>query len=124
MVYEELYWNAAIAYGLGALGFLLVMIRATRFVKWRPLRVWFIWMYLCLVLTPWQGQEPEPYYAPAIIVAAFDFLDLGLTSALKILEPMIQAWILGSAVIVVFAVILLIRNLRSRESAAEAESEA
>ncbi|MFT7418921.1 MAG: hypothetical protein ACI9PX_000916, partial [Reinekea sp.] len=81
MIYQDLYWNAAVFYLAGVAGFWLVMWKLTRYISWPPLRWWIIWVFLCVVLTPWQGVKPEPYYAPAIIVAAFDFLDLGWDSA-------------------------------------------
>jgi Mg2+/citrate symporter len=74
------------------------------------------------VLTPWQGSEPEPYYAPAIIVAAFDFLDLGLSAALTVLDPMIKALIVGSLVIVVFAIVLRIREMKRAGEPEEGEA--
>ncbi len=112
MIYEDVYWTFAAAYGLGVVGFLLVMWRIGRLFPWRPLRWWLIWVYLCVVLTPWQGTEPEPYLAPAIIVAAFDFLDVGLQASLAILKPMIQALVVGTLVIVLTGIALKIRDMK------------
>lgn len=112
MIYEDVYWTAAAAYGLGVVGFLLVVWRVGRLFPWRPLRWWLIWLYLCVVLTPWQGTEPEPYLAPAIIVAAFDFLDVGMQASLAILKPMIQALVIGTLVIVLAGIALKIREMK------------
>jgi len=112
MIYQDLYWNAAIFYLVAVVGFWLVMWKLTSYITWPPLRWWFVWVFLCVVLTPWQGRVPEPYYAPAIIVAAFDFLDLGWDSALEILASMINAIILGSGVIVLLAIVLKIQSLK------------
>jgi hypothetical protein len=112
MIYQDLYWNAAVFYLLGVAGFWLVMWKLTCYIPWPPLRWWFVWVFFCVVLTPWQGIEPEPYYAPVIIVAAFDFLDLGWDSALELLASMINAIILGSGVIVFLAIVLKIQSLK------------
>ncbi|WP_320825035.1 hypothetical protein [Reinekea sp.] len=112
MIYQDLYWNAALFYLVGVAGFWLVMWKLTHYIPWPPLRWWFVWVFLCVVLTPWQGIEPEPYYAPAIIVAAFDFLDLGWDSALQVLASMINAIVLGSGVIVLLAIVLKIQSLK------------
>jgi len=76
------------------------------------------------VLTPWQGMEPEPYYAPAIIVAAFDFLDLGWDSAYKVLAAMINAIVLGSGLIVFVAIVLKIQNIKLVERRSLASEDA
>jgi len=112
MIYQDVYWTAAAAYGLGVVGFLLVVWRVGRLLPWRPLRWWLTWLYLCVVLTPWQGTEPEPYLAPAIIVAAFDFLDVGMDASLAILKPMIQALVVGTLVIVLAGIALKIRDMK------------
>lgn len=112
MIYQDVYWTAATAYGLGVVGFLLVVWRVGRLFPWRPLRWWLTWLYLCVVLTPWQGTEPEPYIAPAIIVAAFDFLDVGLQASLTILKPMIQALVVGTLAIVLIGIALKIRDMK------------
>ncbi|MCH8530211.1 MAG: hypothetical protein LAT65_05100 [Saccharospirillum sp.] len=116
MIYEDLYWTAALMYGLGVIGFWLVLWRLGRLLPWRPLRWWIIWIYLCIVLTPWQGTDPEPYLAPAIIVAAFDFLDVGLSEALAILTPMIQAMVIGTLVIVLLGIGLTLARLKANNS--------
>ncbi|EAR07632.1 hypothetical protein [Reinekea blandensis] len=112
MIYEELYRNAAIVYLLGVLGFWLVVWKVGTKIRWRPLRWWLTWLYLCVVLTPWQGTDPEAYIAPVIIVAAFDFLDLGLASALELLQPMIMALVVGTVVIVFAAIALRLRQMK------------
>jgi len=128
MIYQDLYWNAAMFYLAGVAGFWLVMWKLTRYISWPPLRWWLVWVFLCVLLTPWQGVEPEPYYAPAIIVAAFDFLDLGWDSAYKVLAAMINAIVLGSGLIVFVAIVLKIQNIKlverrslASEDAAEAD---
>lgn len=110
MIYEELYRNAAIIYLLGVLGFWLVVWKVGTKVPWRPLRWWLTLLYFCVVLTPWQGSEPETYYAPVIIVAAFDFLDLGMTESLALLKPMMTALAVGTVAILVAAVALRFRR--------------
>ncbi|MFT4675546.1 MAG: hypothetical protein ACI9RY_000913 [Reinekea sp.] len=115
MIYQDLYWNAAVFYLAGVAGFWLVMWKLTRYISWPPLRWWIIWVFLCVVLTPWQGVKPEPYYAPAIIVAAFDFLDLGWDSAYTVLVSMINAIVLGSGVIVFLAIVLKIQSLKEAQ---------
>lgn len=112
MVYQDMYWAAAAIYGLGVLGFWLVVWRVGRLFPWRPLRWWLTWVYLCVVLTPWQGTEPVSYWAPAIIVAAFDFMDVGPNAALAILMPMIQALVIGTLVIVLVGIALKLRDLK------------
>lgn len=121
MIYEDLYWNAAIIYLIGVIGFWVVVWKVGTKLPWRPLRWWLTWLYLCVVLTPWQGSDPEPYYAPAIIVAAFDFLDLGMTAALSVLDPMIKALIVGSLVIVIAAIVLRIRDMKRAGEPEEGE---
>ena len=113
MIYQDLYMNAALFYFAGVLGFWLVVWKVTTKLPWRPLRWWLTWLYLCVVLTPWQGSNPEPYYAPAIIVAAFDFLDVGLNQSLAVIKPMISALVYGTAAIVLFAIVLKIRALKA-----------
>lgn len=112
MIYQDLYWNAAIIYLLGVVGFWIVVWKVGTKLPWRPVRWWLTWLYLCVVLTPWRGTEPEEYYAPAIIVAAFDFLDLGLAPALEVLKPMINALIVGSTVIVGITIVLQIVKMK------------
>lgn len=112
MIYEELYRNAAIVYLLGVIGFWLVVWKVGTKIRWRPLRWWLTWLYLCVVLTPWQGTEPETFVAPVIIVAAFDFLDLGLSSALELLQPMLMALAVGTVVIVFAAIGLRLRQMK------------
>jgi hypothetical protein len=118
MIYQDIYWTAAALYGLGVLGFWLVIWRVGRFLPWRPLRWWITWIYLCIVLTPWQGTEPEPYYAPAIIVAAFDFMDVGPQASLNIIMPMVQAMVVGTLGIVILGIALRLRSMKrsDRES--------
>jgi hypothetical protein len=123
MIYQDLYWNAAWVYLLAAVGFWLVVWKVGTKLPWRPLRWWLTWLYLCIVLTPWQGTDPEPYYAPAIIVGAFDFLDLGLQATLDVLKPMFQALIVGTTVIVFTAIVLKIRALKAAEQEPKDETE-
>jgi hypothetical protein len=115
MVYQDLYMKAALFYFAGFLGFWLCIWKITSYLPWRPLRWWITWIYFCVVLTPWQGTDPDIYYAPAIIVAAFDFLDLGMAEALEILRPMGAAMVFGSLVIVLLAIILKIRQLKQND---------
>ena len=124
MIYQDLYWNAAMFYLAGVAGFWLVMWKLTRYISWPPLRWWLVWVFLCVVLTPWQGVEPEPYYAPAIIVAAFDFLDLGWDSAYKVLAAMINAIVLGSGLIVFVAIVLKIQKIKLVERRSLASEDA
>lgn len=123
MLYEDIYWTAAAAYGLGVVGFWLVVWRVGRLFPWRPLRWWLTWLYLCVVLTPWQGTEPEPYLAPVIIVAAFDFLDVGPQASLALLKPMILAILVGTLVIVLTGIGLKLRDMkRFRAESGDAET--
>lgn len=124
MIYQDLYWNAALFYLAGVAGFWLVMWKLTRYISWPPLRWWLLWVFLCVVLTPWQGMEPEPYYAPAIIVAAFDFLDLGWDSAYRVLAAMINAIVLGSGLIVFVAIVRKIQNIKQVERRSLASEDA
>lgn len=117
MIYQDLYWNAAMFYMAGVIGFWVCMWKITSYLPWRPLRWWLVWLFLCVALTPWQGTEPEVFYAPAIIVAAFDFLDLGMDAALNILTPMLYAIVFGSTVIVLLAVVLKIKQMKTNDSA-------
>jgi hypothetical protein len=117
MIYQDLYWNAALAFGAGVIGFLIVMWKlGTKVTPWRPLRYWMMWVYLCVVLAPWFGTEPEPYVAPVIIVAAFDFLDLGAKSALAMLSDMGKAIVAGTFVIVAISIVQRIRALKRADS--------
>ncbi|MEX0584284.1 MAG: hypothetical protein WEB07_00870, partial [Natronospirillum sp.] len=92
-----------------------------RYVPARNLR-WFLRSSTAAVLiVPWRGTEPEEYFAPAIIVGAFAFMDTGLTAALAELELLL-------AVILVLAVITLIKEIiefgwrwRSRSAAPKQE---
>jgi len=118
MTYQDLYWNAALFYLAGVVGFWLVMWKVTTYIPWRPLRWWLVWLFLCVVLTPWHGIDPEAYIAPAIIVAAFDFLDLGMDSAILVLRPMINALVVGTAVIVALAIALKIKQLKTDQTEA------
>lgn len=115
MIYEELYNTAAIVYLFGVLGFWLVVWKVGTKIPWRPVRWWLTWLYLCVVLTPWQGSEPVPYIAPVIIVAAFDFLDLGMADALLLLTPMLYAIVGGTAVIILIATIMKVVQMNRRE---------
>jgi len=123
MIYQDMYWDAALFYIAAVFGFLVVMWKLTSYMAWRPLRWWFIWLYLCVVLTPWKAVDPEVYYAPAIIVAAFDFLDLGMASALEVLKPMVNAIILGSASIVFLTIILKVRAMKQAGLRPEGEAD-
>jgi uncharacterized membrane protein len=116
MIYQDLYWNAALAYSVGVIGFLLVMWKVGTKLPWRPLRWWLMWVYLCVVLTPWFGTKPEPYMAPMIIVAAFDFLDLGPQSSLAMLSGMAKAILAGTFAIVAVAIVLRIKALKQGDS--------
>ncbi|MEX2333426.1 MAG: hypothetical protein WD600_04155, partial [Pseudohongiella sp.] len=55
------------------------------------------------------------YYAPAIIVAAFDFMDVGLQASLNILMPMLQAMVVGTLVIVVVGIVLRLRTMKQAD---------
>ncbi|MFG1496682.1 hypothetical protein ABMA57_08610 [Saccharospirillum sp. HFRX-1] len=123
MIYEDLYWTAATIYGLGVVGFWVVIWRFGRLLPWRPLRWWLTWLYLCVVLTPWQATEPEPYYAPAIIVGAFDFLDVGVGGSLQVLMPMIQAILVGTLVIVLVSIGMRMRAMKAYEKQASGDGE-
>lgn len=123
MIYEDLYWTAATIYGLGVIGFWLVIWRFGRLLPWRPARWWLSWVYLCVVLTPWQATEPEPYIAPAIIVGAFDFLDVGISGALGVLMPMIQAILVGTLVIVMVTIGLRMRAMKAYQGEADGDGE-
>lgn len=116
MVYQDLYMKAALFYFAGFLGFWLCVWKLTSYIPWRPLRWWITWIYFCIVLTPWQGTDPETYYAPLIIVAAFDFLDVGMTEVITLLKPMLAAMVAGSLVIVLLAIVLKIRQLKQSDS--------
>jgi hypothetical protein len=124
MIYQDLYWNAALFYLAGALGFWLVVWKVGTKLPWRPLRWWLTWLYFCVIFTPLKFTDPQEFYAPAIIVAAFDFLDVGMTHSLELLRPMINAIIGGTTVIVFIAIVLKIRQLKSnRHQAEEADTE-
>lgn len=117
MVYQDMYNYAAILYIFGVLGFWLSLWKLSSKLPWRPLGWWIQWLFLCVVLTPWRAEGPDGHLAPAVIVAAFDFLDLGAAPALLIIQPMLNAIVVGSAVIVVLAVILRIKALKSTRNA-------
>ena len=75
-----------------------------RFVPSTNLR-WFLRATtLAILVVPWQGTEPEVYYAPVIIVGAFAFMDTGLNEALLTLQPLL-------AVILVIAVVTLVKEI-------------
>ncbi len=112
MIYQDLYMNSALFYFAGVLGFWLCVWKISTKLPWRPLRWWLTWLYLCVVLTPWQSSGADAYYAPAIIVAAFDFLDVGIQQSLLVLKPMINALVVGTAVIVLLAIVLKIRDMK------------
>ncbi|MEX2319721.1 MAG: hypothetical protein WD668_00115, partial [Saccharospirillum sp.] len=57
------------------------------------------------------------YYAPAIIVAAFDFMDVGLQASLNVLMPMLQAMVVGTLVIVVVGIVLRLRSMKQADEA-------
>lgn len=122
MIYQDLYWNAAIIYLLAVIGFYVVVWKIGTKLPWRPLSWWLSWLYVCVVLTPWRGNEPEEYYAPAIIVAAFDFLDVGWRAALTVLTPMLTLLVLGSTVIVAVAVVQRVIALRKTSPSSSAGS--
>ncbi|TXR53284.1 hypothetical protein FME95_01550 [Reinekea thalattae] len=113
--------NAAIIYMIAFLGFWLCLWRAVSYLPWRLVRWWIHWVYLCVVLTPWKGTEPEIFYAPAIIVGAFDFLDVGPTGAMKALLPMIAALVGGSLFLVLVAIVG--RHLRMKKAGQQSEQE-
>ena len=115
MIYQDLYWNAAWIYLLAVIGFWLVVWKIGTKIPYQPLRWWLTWIYLCVVLTPWQGTDPQVYYAPAVIVGAFDFLDAGASAALAIVKPMLQAMVVGTTLIVFAAIALQVRAMKSEK---------
>jgi hypothetical protein len=123
MIYQDLYWNAALIYLAGALGFWLVVWKVGTKLPWRPLRWWLTWLYFCVIFTPLKFTDPEVFYAPAIIVAAFDFLDVGMTHSLALLRPMINAIIAGTTVIVFIAIILKIRQLKANRIPSDTDAD-
>jgi len=70
-----------------------------------------------LLFTPWQGTDPQPFLAPAVVVAAFDFLDgldkgfaAAVNVALTTLTPMIFALLVASVLAVVSGIVRVMRK--------------
>lgn len=103
----EDYTSYLIAWGVYAVvGTLLYILlwMAFRYVPSRNFR-WFLRATTAAILVvPWQGTDPEVYYAPVIIVGAFAFMDTGLNDALETLQPLL-------AVILVIAVVTLVKEI-------------
>lgn len=86
----------------GTLLYILLWI-GFRHVPSKNLRGFLRASTLAVLVVPWQGTEPEVYYAPVVIVGAFAFMDTGLNDALLTLQPLL-------AVILVIAAITLIKE--------------
>ena len=95
----EDYQSYLIAWGVYAVVALilygLLWIGTTR-LPWASLR-WFLRYVIAVVLiVPWEGQEPETYYAPAFIVGGFELMDSGVRTMLEILGVVIVLILVGT----------------------------
>lgn len=95
----EDYQNYLIAWGVYALVSLilygLLWIGTTR-LPWPSLRWYLRYVIAVVLLVPWEGQEPETYYAPAFIVGGFELMDSGVRTMLEIMGVVIFLILLGT----------------------------
>lgn len=108
LIYFESYYLAWGIYLIAGAGVLLAWWQVVKLFKRIELRLLWMALMAIVIFTPWHASEPVPFFAPAVIVAAFDFLDgldRGLFAALMIvlnrLLPMILAILLVSIAAVV-----------------------
>lgn len=98
----EDYQNYVIAWGVyvvvSLILYSLLWIGTTR-LPWRSLRWYLRYVIAVVLIVPWQGQEPEVYYAPAFIVGGFELMDSGVRTMLDILAPLIALLVLGTLVL-------------------------
>ncbi|MCH8550614.1 MAG: hypothetical protein LAT62_01680 [Natronospirillum sp.] len=103
----EDYTSYLLAWGVyAAVGTLLYVLLwiGIRWVPGRNMRFFLRATILAILVVPWQGTDPEVYYAPVIIVGAFAFMDTGLNDALLELQQLL-------AVILVIAVVTLVKEI-------------
>lgn len=75
MYSHENYLWGLVAYGLGFLLLLPLMLRFTRFViPWKSLRTVVLLLFLAVLLTPVKAYNDMYFLAPAWMVALFEFV--------------------------------------------------
>ncbi|MFY0665680.1 MAG: hypothetical protein JXQ97_13725 [Natronospirillum sp.] len=95
----EDYQNYLIAWGVYALVSLILyglLWIGTMRLPWPSLRWYLRYVIAVVLLVPWEGQEPETYYAPAFIVGGFELMDSGVRTMLEIMGVVIFLILLGT----------------------------
>jgi len=102
MLTEQSYMNAWLVYGLATAAALFVLNRWMRGSIGPTARIFVLSMLGGLALTPAHPDETVATWAPALIVAAFDFLTEGAEAASRMVQPLLA----GQAVAFSLAILL------------------
>ena len=118
MIEVQNYLIAWLIYVVAGLVFMFAMSRIFRNIKPIELKgMLFGWMAV-IIFVPYRGHEPAPFMAPAILVAAFDFLDgldKGMDSALALVMDRLQISILAFILVTIAGVAALIVRFSRRK---------
>ncbi|WP_428241637.1 hypothetical protein [Gynuella sp.] len=118
MIDVQSYMVAWLIYIAAGLVFMLAASRILRGIKPVELKgIVFGWMAV-IIFVPYRGHEPAQFIAPAILVAAFDFLDgldKGLDNALALVLERMQISILAFILVTIAGVAALIIRMSRRK---------
>lgn len=81
-------------------------------IRWKGLRWYLRYVFAVTLIVPWQGTDPQPYYAPAIIVGGFELMDSGVRTMLSIMMPLFILWVVGFVVWMFVSIALRQRQKR------------
>ena len=124
MIDVQNYMIAWLIYVVAGVVFMFAMSRIFRNIKPIELKGMIFGWAAVIIFVPYRGHEPAPFLAPAVLVAAFDFLDgldKGMDSALALVMDRLQISIFAFLLVTIVGVAALIvrfsrRKLRLPES--------
>lgn len=111
----EDYQSYVFAWGVyGALGLILygLLWIGVGQLRWAGLRWYLRYVFAVTLIVPWQGTDPQPYLAPAIIVGGFEMMDSGIGTMLNILAPMLALWVAGLVLWLLISIVMRKRQQR------------